>query len=236
MRAVRDVMTKTVVVVDKAAPFKRIVELLHEYRVSALPVIDEERHVVGIVTEADLLAKEGFGRDGGPKIFEGRERRAARAKAAGTVASHVMSSPVTVIAPEAGVAEAARLMHERGVKRLPVVDAAGGLVGIVSRCDLLRVFLRDDADILAEVRDEVLGRVLVVEPGTVRADVRDGVVTLEGQVERRSMLPVVAGLVRGVDGVVAVESRLTYAIDDTGPTAAQRVGWVATGHGLGVRP
>jgi CBS-domain-containing membrane protein len=112
------------------------------------------------------------------------------------------------------VAEAARLLHRHQIKRLPVVDPAGPLLGIVSRADLLKVFLRSDDQIAREVRQEVLLRALWVNPDTVVVEVRDGVVTLIGQLERRSLIPMAVSLVRGLDGVVDVVDRLTFEVDD----------------------
>jgi osmotically-inducible protein OsmY len=108
-------------------------------------------------------------------------------------------------------------MHRNEVKRLPVVTAEGRLVGIVSRADLLRVFLRDDAAIAKEIREDVIRRTLWIDPDTIRVVVRDGVVSLQGQVERRSLLPIVERLVTSVEGVVGVNDRLSYAADDTVP-------------------
>jgi CBS-domain-containing membrane protein len=214
-RRVRDVMTQDVVTVDEHASFKEVARLLSERRVSALPVLDGEARVVGIVSEADLLLKEEFP-EGPPEghLFEGRRRRHARVKAAGSTAAEVMTSPAVTIGPDASIPEAARLLHHHGIKRLPVVDPAGPLLGIVSRADLLKVFLRSDADIATEVRRRVLVRSMWIDPDVVRVEVHDGVVTLTGQLERSSLIPIVVGRVRGLDGVVDVVDRLTFDLDD----------------------
>jgi CBS-domain-containing membrane protein len=123
-----------------------------------------------------------------------------------------MTSPAVTIGPDGGVAQATRVLHHHGIKRLPVVDPAGPLLGIVSRADLLKVFLRSDADIAREVRQQVLVRAMWIDPDTVRVNVRDGVVTLTGQLERRSLIPNTVNLVRGLDGVV---DGLTFELDDT---------------------
>jgi CBS-domain-containing membrane protein len=215
-RRVRDVMTTDVLTVDQETPFKQVAELLAEGRVSALPVLDGDGRVVGIVSEADLLLKEEFpsGTEGG-RLFEGRHKRAARAKAAGDTAAELMTSPAVTVGPDATVAEAARLLHRHGVKRLPVVDPAGPLLGIVSRADLLKVFLRPDDEIAADVRQEVLVRSLWVDPDSVEIDVRDGVVTLSGRLERRSQTAVAVSLVHALDGVVDVVDQLDFEVDDT---------------------
>jgi CBS-domain-containing membrane protein len=126
-----------------------------------------------------------------------------------------MTSPAVTIGPDASVPEAARLLHRHAIKRLPVLDPAGPLLGIVSRADLLKVFLRSDADIAREVRQHVLVRSMWLDPDTVTVEVRDGVVTLSGQLERGSLIPIVVGFVRGLDGVVDVIDRLTFEFDDS---------------------
>jgi CBS-domain-containing membrane protein len=138
-----------------------------------------------------------------------------RVKAAGDSAAELMTAPAVTIGPDATVTEAARLLHRHGIKRLPVVDPAGPLLGIVSRADLLKVFLRSDAEIGQEIRQEVLLRAMWVNPDTVTVKVRDGVVTLTGQLERRSLIPIAVRLVRGLDGVVDVVDRLTFEVDDS---------------------
>jgi CBS-domain-containing membrane protein len=174
-------MTREVITVDKQASFKEIAATMADRRVSALPVLDEEGRVSGIVSEADLLLKEEFpeGPAGG-RLFQGRRQREERTKAAGDTAVELMTAPAVTVGPDASIAEAARLLHRHGIKRLPVVDPAGPLLGIVSRADLLKVFLRSDAEIAQEVRQEVLLRSMWVNPDTVVAEVRDGIVTLTG--------------------------------------------------------
>jgi len=201
-RRVRDVMTQEVVTVNEHASFKDVAMLIAERRVSAVPVLDREGRVLGIVSEADLVLKEEYP-EGPPerRLFQGRRRRQAQAKAAGVTAAELMTAPAVTIGPDASVAEAARLLHRHGIKRLPVVDPAGPLLGIVSRADLLKVFLRSDPDIAREIRQQVLMRAMWMNPDTVAIDVRDGVVTLTGQLERRSLIPITVSLVRGLDGV-----------------------------------
>jgi CBS-domain-containing membrane protein len=213
-RTVSDVMTREVVVVDAFTPFKDIVRRMQEHRISAVPVVDEDRTVIGIVSEDDLILKEDRELEGEPRFFESTRRRAARSKAAGLLASDVQSAPVVTIHPEATLGDAARTMHSHHVKRLPVVDGRDRLVGIVSRADLLEVFLRPDADIATEIREDIVRRTLWIEPDTIRVMVRDGVVRLEGQLERRSLAPVLERLALSTEGVVAVDARLSYAIDD----------------------
>src|ERR1041385_8545754 len=207
------VMTADVVTVGPGSVFKELVECLRANRVSALPVVDAERRVVGVVSEADLLLKEE-----GPAPGPGGPRphpHGAAARAEARNAAALMSAPALTVGPDATLTEAARLMHRRHVKRLPVVDAAGRLVGIVSRSDLLQAFLRSDESIAREVREDVLRHTLAIEPEAVTATVADGVVRLEGQVEAKSLAAIAARLVKAVEGVVAVENRLRWSWDDS---------------------
>lgn len=216
-KKVQDVMTRDVVTVRLDTPYRQIVDLLAERKVSALPVLDDAGQVVGIVSEADLLHKIEFAdRDGQTRLFESGRTRSARAKAASSTAEDLMSAPAYVINPEASIVAAAKVMDTEAVKRLPVVTETGKLVGIVSRPDLLGVFLRPDSDIAREVETEVVHRILWATPEQVRVRVTDGVVTLTGKLERRSLLPLAERLTRAVDGVVDVEmSGLGYDMDDS---------------------
>jgi CBS domain-containing protein len=213
---VKDLMTTQVVTVGPATPFKEIVALLAEHRVSAVPVVDDDRRVLGIVSEADLLLKEEFPvPDQDIPLFWTKRRRLEREKAAGATARDLMSSVAVVsISPDATVAEAARGMHAAGVKRLPVIGEDGRLVGIVSRGDLLKVFNRTDRAIRREIIDDVIVGSFSMDPNRFFIHVDDGVVVLQGRVERRSLLPYVLRAVHGVEGVVRVEDRLGYDIDD----------------------
>lgn len=212
----RDVMTTAVVTVTDSAPFKDIVGLMDTHGVSALPVVDRDRRLVGIVSEADLLLKEEYQPQPAAErhLFERRRRRIERKKATGLVARQLMTTPVVTVGPDAALRAAARLLHQRKVKCLPVIDEERRVIGIVSRADLLKVFLRSDQEIFEEVTHRVLFGLLGLEPGTIKVQVGDGVVLLEGVIEQRSMSPVVVALVQGVDGVVGVDTRLDYLVDD----------------------
>ncbi|NEW70917.1 CBS domain-containing protein [Streptomyces rhizosphaericus] len=199
---VSDVMTRTVVAVGRDASFKELVQTLGQWRVSAMPVLEGEGRVIGVVSEADLLPKEEF-RDTDPDRFQQLRRLPDLAKAGALTAEELMSSPAVTVHPDATLPEAARIMAVRGVKRLPVVDAEGKLLGIVSRGDLLKVFLRADQDIEEEVHRTVVSCLF---PGSgVHVRVREGVVTLGGQLGDTTLIPVAARLARAVEGVVDVE-------------------------------
>ncbi|MCC5477817.1 CBS domain-containing protein [Streptomyces barringtoniae] len=207
---VSDVMTHTVAAVGRRAPFKEIVRLMQDWQISALPVIEGEGRVVGVVSEADMLPTEELRDD--PQAGYLRLRRPADlAKAGALTAGDLMSSPAVTVRANATLAEAARAMAQEGVKRLPVVDDAGLLAGIVSRTDLLKVFLRDDEDIAEEVRREVVSYLFPAPASAIHVDVHDGVVTLTGRIRDTALVPVAAHLVRAVEGVVDVQFDLAPA-------------------------
>ena len=215
-RKVEDVMTADVAYVSERTPYKELVRLLVERRVSALPVVDVNRHVIGIVSEADLLLKQQYPADSFQRfLLEGRRRRVQRAKAMGGTAAELMSRPAITIRRDATVAEAARLLRVHLIKRLPVVDPLQRLVGIVSRSDLLSVFLRPDDEIRREIVEEVIFSELGMAPDRFVVDVQEGVVTLQGSCERRGLIPALVRAVASVEGVVRVDDRLGYDLDDT---------------------
>lgn len=205
---VSDVMTHTVAAVGRKANFKEIVRLMEQWKVSALPVLEGEGRVIGVVSEADLLPKEEF-RDSDPDRYTQLRRLSDLAKAGAVTAEDMMTAPAVTVRANATLAQAARTMAHAKVKRLPVVDDMGLLEGVVSRGDLLKVFLRDDEDIAEEVRREVVSYLFRAPPSPVRVQVHDGVVTLAGRVRDTSLVPVAARLVRAVEGVVDVEFELT---------------------------
>ncbi|GAA0706440.1 CBS domain-containing protein [Dactylosporangium roseum] len=213
---VRDVMTRDVVTVAPGSGYKEIVDLLIERGVSAVPVVGDAREVLGVVSEADLLHKVEFsGVDVHARLFERRRHRVAKRKASGDTAGSLMSSPAVTVPATATLTQAARLMERHNVKRLPVLDQAGDLVGIVSRRDLLRRYLRDDDAIRQDILDNVLGGVLWLDPVEVTVEVTEGRVALSGKVDRRSTAQIAVRLVRTLDGVVTVTEDLEWGFDDT---------------------
>jgi CBS domain-containing protein len=220
-RTVSDVMTSHVHLGAPLTTFKHLVRLIEENRVSAIPIVDQQGIPIGIVSESDLLLKERRRElDSSVGVLHLQRRRHERSKAGGTVASEVMTSPVITIASDADLSQAARLMQERNVRRLVVVDERGRIAGIVSRSDLLRVFLRTDE----ELHDEIAGTLipaLLTSPESVGVDVRSNVVTLKGEVDRKSDAEILTRLARELDGVVGVIDKLTYRWNDSAaPVAA----------------
>src|SRR5271165_394345 len=201
-QTVKDVMTTRVVSVTKDASFRAMAAALREYRVSAFPVV---------VSEADMLAKEALESEpeGMPGMIAGILRRKEHEKARGTTAGDLMTCPAVTVTPDDTLERAARLMYTRKVKRLPVVDANGHLVGIIGRSDLLSVFDRTDEDLSREIRDQVIQRDLHTDPATFIVVVKDGIVTLGGVAETSEFGSDLVQRIRHVLGVVAVRDRLS---------------------------
>ncbi|ALU92498.1 hypothetical protein WQO_03525 [Streptomyces globisporus C-1027] len=206
---VADVMTRKVIAVARTASFKDIVTAMSRWSVSALPVVEGEGHVVGVVSEADLLPKEEF-HERSPGLLEQMHRLDATAKAGSLTAEDLMTRPALTIGPDATLPQAARLMATRGVKRLPVVEG-DVLRGIVSRSDLLKVFLRPDDEIAEDVREQVVARLFPVSQQKVSVQADAGVVTMSGLVREARLIPVAARLARACAGVVDVRCELTAA-------------------------
>jgi CBS domain-containing protein len=203
---VSDVMTTDVVSVGKQTPYKEVARIMADRKVNAVPVVTDDGRVAGMVSEADVLRKQerGFSRlaAGLPRRTR-RERAQAEARSAG----QLMSAPAITVHPDAPAGAAARLMNGHRIRRLPVVDPAGKLIGIVSRRDLLSVFLRPDQEIAEEVRDALAA--IAPQPGNIEVTAREGVVILSGTLTRPDLIPVAERLASGVDGVVAVICKLT---------------------------
>lgn len=215
-------MTRPVVSVRPGTGFKEIARLLAEHDITAVPVLDAEDRPVGIVSEADLMLGQCAREDPSGILLAPRLTSEQAARSRATTADGLMSRPALCCRPEWTAVEAARRMQEARLKRLPVVDEAGRLIGIVSRSDLLRVFLRQDRAIREEIRHDVLDRAMGLSPDGLGVTVEDGRVTLTGTVERRSLVGVLERLCRSVDGVVDVAVLLDHREDDTAGLGAER--------------
>ncbi|MFD7013348.1 CBS domain-containing protein [Streptomyces sp. NPDC059928] len=218
---VGSVMTTEVVAVRPATPFKEVARLIARHRVSGLPVTDADDKVLGVISETDLLVREA---DGHASAAPGRRIRlsgllpAARReqnKSRARTAAQLMSQPAVCVHADNTIAEAARSMARHKVERLPVIDDEDRLVGIVTRRDLLQVFLRPDDEIRREVISEVLVNTLWLSPRTIRVSVTDGEVTLDGKLERLSEVAIAVHMARQIDGVVSVIDKLGYHADDS---------------------
>jgi CBS-domain-containing membrane protein len=209
---VKDVMTTQVLWVERDTPFAAIAGALRQHRVSAFPVLDEDSHVIGVVSESDLLNKMalGGGEDHTPGMITGIVRHRQLEKARGITAADLMTAPPVTVSPEDTVEHAARLMYVRGVKRLPVVDADNHLVGIVSRTDVLAVYSRPDAEIAQDIRTSVLSAEDAAVPGAFDVSVTEGVATLTGRPQTCQQGHDLVFRIRHMQGVVAVRDRLDY--------------------------
>jgi CBS-domain-containing membrane protein len=199
----KSVMTEDVVHVLPDTPFKVCVDMIRVHRVGALPVLDSFGRFLGILSESDLLRKE--------EALIGLDQ----SRAAARTAAEAMTRAVTTSTQDATVAEAARLMHAASVRHLPILDGEGRLIGIVSRSDLLKVFLRSDESLRREIDEDLLPQTLGIQRGTIDVEVRDGVVRVSGEVESPSQARLIIALIEHVEGVVGVDGLLGHRSQDS---------------------
>jgi len=206
---VKDVMSTHVIAVRRSAQYKEMAAMLRSQRVSAFPVIDEDNKVIGVVSETDLLTKEAL--EGSvPRTVQGLTRQRVRSQVDGVTAADLMTKPAVTISPDQTVTDAARLMYNRRVKRLPVVSGDGTLIGIVTRSDVLSVYSKPDAQIQDEISKDLIVGVFLCDPARLTVTVKDGIVTVEGTPETTQVGLDIIDAVRHMEGVVAVRDRLTY--------------------------
>ena len=206
---VEDVMTTRVISITETTGYKDIVTLLRRHRVSAVPVLDRAGRVTGVVSEADLLIKQTA-----PALPAGAVRLAwrlrERSKASASTAAELMTSPAVTVSADAEVARAARLMRDRNLRRLPVTDADGRLVGIVSRTGVLSVYERPDEQIRDEIATGVIAGQFLLDSLDFDVTVTSGIVTIAGRIESSAVAVSMLAAIRGVEGTVAVRDRLSY--------------------------
>jgi len=215
---VQEVMTTPVVTATEAMPFRDLAALLYAGDIGAVAVVAPTGQVLGLVSRPDLIPKAaGLATPAGLYPAFGprrRERRRALARTAG----ELMTTPAVTVAPQATVEQAARLMRRHRVGRLPVpLPFTGRLVGIVTRSDLLRIYRHPGEDIRAEIEAEVLTQVRGVDPRRLAVSVRDGVVSISGRVAARSAIARLVRAVLAVEGVVGVDERIGFDLDDRYP-------------------
>ena len=215
---ISDLMQTEVVTTAPDESLRDAARRLVQHGISGMPVCDEEWRVLGMLSEGDILYKErdrSTDRGGSLGRLVGRTSDAALRKAQARTVGEAMTTPPVTIEPSSQAAAAARLMLEKRVNRLPVVLHDGQLVGIVTRTDLVRAFVRPDDEIGAEIRDEVLKRILWVEPGVIGVTVRDGDVQLAGELETQAEVEILEKFVQLIPGVVSVQSTVTSRAEDT---------------------
>lgn len=208
---VLDIMTMDVLTARPDESLKDAARTMVRAGVSGLPVVDSSGTLVGIITEADFLEREAD--RSRRRLLNAMLDECDSVVEAETV-GEVMSTDPVVIFPEATVTEAARMMAHHHVKRLPVVDESGKLVGIISRADVVAVFTRPDDVIEDEIREDIIRRVLLLEPDALDVQVKDGIVHISGTVPTATDARLLDELVRRIDGVVRLDSDVTFEVDD----------------------
>jgi CBS domain-containing protein len=217
---VADVMTYGAVTAVVDTPYRDLVDMLEMRAVNAVVVVDSFDRVLGVVSASDLLHRiESAGGADPPRVFQSRRHRRDRRKAAGSVAGQLMSSPAVTVSGRTSIGEAARLMESAGVRRLPVVDDLGRAVGMVTNRDLLKVFLRPDDQIKRRIVADILSTVHGGAASVVGVQVDEGAVSLTGEIERRSVTDAFVARVAAVDGVVSVDNRIEWTVDDVAVVA-----------------
>ncbi|MDA2979177.1 MAG: CBS domain-containing protein [Actinomycetota bacterium] len=208
-------MTTDVLTIGREASLKEAATVMVNGGISGLPVVDDQRHVIGIITEADFVSAEA-------DRSWGRQRRRLLANVFGesnspiaSTVGDVMTANIETIDRGSSVTEAARRMSDLGVKRLPVVTPDGTLEGIISRADVMAAFARPDDELKFEIESDVIERIMRLEPDSISVAVVDGSVTLSGTVETKSESRLIEELAVRVEGVVGVDSKLMYTHDDT---------------------
>jgi CBS domain-containing protein len=223
MQSVEQVMTTSVITVTAATPINEVARLLVEHRISGLPVVDADGRVVGVVSEGDILVREA-GRHAPSRrplarLFpSGRGPKGEQAKVEARTAGEMMTSPALTIEPFRAIRAAAEIMTVNKVNRLPVVDAEGRLLGIVTRADLVRAFVRTDEELVEQIRIELLARSMWLDPDKFGVTVQHGAAKVTGAVQKRSTAEIIARFLALVPGVVSAETDISWEIDDGGVT------------------
>ena len=215
-------MTRDVLTVSPETPLKDAAELLARHRISGLPVVEDGK-ILGVVSEADVVARSTGSRESRSLVPAFLGGRKPEPDFDATTSGDAMSSPAITIRAERPIAEAARVMVERKVNRLPVVDGSE-LVGIVTRADVVRAFVRPDDELEREIREDVAGRALWIDASELDITVTEGAVTLAGEVERPADAELLERLTGAVPGVLSVRSELTSRLGEpTLPKSDPRV-------------
>ena len=214
---VRDAMTQHVITLDADDPLHVAAARLARGGISGAPVVTDGK-VVGILSESDVIRfmtapasiERGMSALDGAAILLRPHTAGPRT----IYTSDAMSTSVVSATPETSIWRAASLLESRGIKRLPVIDAEGDLVGVISRADLVRVMARPDDAVLSDVTDaiEVLGSDTL---GDLHVEVSDGIAILEGTVDRRTTARIAVEIATRIPGVIEVVDRVRFEWDDT---------------------
>jgi CBS domain-containing protein len=220
MQTVEQVMSHSVLTVSPETPIGDVARILVDKGISGLPVVDADNRVVGVVSEGDLVVKEAGIRPPVSRrpLARHRDADAINSKVHARTAGEAMTSPAITIEPFRALRTAAEIMTERGVNRLPVVGSDGELLGIITRADLVRAFVRSDDELTETIRGEVLIREMWLDPDQFTVRVDHGTAYVEGAVQKRSTAEVIARLLAMVPGIVAAETTITWTEDDGGVT------------------
>jgi len=214
---VADVMSTNVISANPQDSFAQLAMMLRNAAIRAVPVVDDDDRLCGVVSEADLMAAVAHAEGGDARRWwrpRHIRRRSPQAKAGATTAAELMTTDVETVSPATPLPAAARTMMDRQLSWVPVCDEAGRVVGVLGRRDVLTVFLRDDASIRAEIVDDILRDVLLADPSAVQVEVAGGVVTLTGELDTRLDTRVAVRLTERVEGVAAVVDQLRYRTDE----------------------
>ena len=219
----RDLMSQDVISVSPEAPLKEAARRMLEAHVSGLPVTDEDGKLVGVITEADFVKTEADRRSRARAgLLRWFVRDSEITDTARTVGD-AMTTHVLTLGSESDHTEAARLMRNEGIKRIPIVDEAGHVRGIVSRSDIMRALARPDAEVLNEIETRVIKEIMWLDPSSVEVRCVDGDVTLRGRLDTRSETQMLLEFVRRVDGVTSVRDGLSWEFDDRSIPHPERV-------------
>jgi CBS domain-containing protein len=210
---VRDLMTTDVSTIGPGALVKDAAIEFVQRRISGMPVVGSDGQVLGVISETDILPKERGEQRGGGGFMNwlvAPDDPWINRRFDAVIVEEAMSSPARTILPERPLAEAAKIMLDEDINRLPVVDPDGLLVGLISRGDLIRAFARPDEEIRREIQDDVIHGAMWIDPKALDVSVTSGIVTLKGEVSSESDAELLPTFARKVPGVVDVHSTLTY--------------------------
>lgn len=211
---VASVMTTLVTTARPDTPFKDLVQRMTDQGISAVPVVDEQNRLIGVVSEADALAKQEFHGGGDEQPHGDRAGRDRWYRALALTAGELMTTPVHTVAAGEPVSVAARMLAKEKVRRLFVVDDEGRVAGVVSRRDLLRVYLHTDEELRADIETLLRSPAVGLPEHTVEVSVHDGTATVDGVLTSRNQADLVARAVLAMPGVVGMRNNLRYVVDD----------------------